>query len=341
MSNCAECGLRIDGATLKTNDKGELTVVGGGGDDKSQQISLYDSEGNIAAQLTIEAEGGKASLHFSGTNTNVPIILSGVDTPAFDGDAVNKKYFDDKAMAKFYVEQEASFVSIAGKTYDDEDITGDNISIATTEKAGVMSAADKVALDSKPGKTVSTTFAEIFNDYEKNKATQAYAHAEGTKSVANGYASHVEGQGCKTTGEEAHAEGRNSTASGDYSHAEGNYATASGLTTHAEGSYTIAAGNYSHVQGKYNIQDTESKYAHIVGNGTSSARSNAHTLDWQGNAWFAGNVTNAAGKGLSEEDFTVELKAKLEGIVELPVVTETDNGKILKVVNGAWAVADA
>ena len=32
-------------------------------------------------------------------------------------------------------------------------------------------------------------------------------------------------------------------------------------------------------------------YAHIVGNGTSdTARSNAHTLDWQGNAWFAGDV---------------------------------------------------
>ena len=32
-------------------------------------------------------------------------------------------------------------------------------------------------------------------------------------------------------------------------------------------------------------------YAHIVGNGEESARSNAHTLDWSGNAWFAGKVT--------------------------------------------------
>ena len=35
------------------------------------------------------------------------------------------------------------------------------------------------------------------------------------------------------------------------------------------------------------------KYAHIVGNGTGIAdnqRSNAHTLDWEGNAWFAGKV---------------------------------------------------
>ena len=31
-------------------------------------------------------------------------------------------------------------------------------------------------------------------------------------------------------------------------------------------------------------------YAHVVGNGTEEKRSNAHTLDWDGNAWFAGNV---------------------------------------------------
>ena len=39
----------------------------------------------------------------------------------------------------------------------------------------------------------------------------------------------------------------------------------------------------------------KSKYAHIVGNGESnSARSNAHTLDWDGNAWFAGTVEGTA-----------------------------------------------
>lgn len=153
MNSYAECGLRIDGTTLETNDKGELSVIsGGGGNDKPRQISLYDEQGSVAAQLTIEAEGGKASLHFSGTNTDVPIILSGVDTPTFDGDSANKKYVDD------------------------------------------------------------------------------------------------------------------------------------GLNT---------------------------------------------------------KVDKETGRGLSEEDFTVELKAKLDGIVELPVVTETDNGKVLKVVNGVWAVADA
>ena len=49
-------------------------------------------------------------------------------------------------------------------------------------------------------------------------------------------------------------------------------------------------------QGKYNIIDRKSPntYAHIVGNGSSdSSRSNAYTLDWSGNATFAGTVSSA------------------------------------------------
>lgn len=87
----------------------------------------------------------------------------------------------------------------------------------------------------------------------------------------------------------SHAEGFDTTASGLYSHAEGDNTTASGGGSHAEGAGTKASGNDSHVEGKYNIEDTTSKYAHIVGNGTSdTSRSNAHTLDWSGVPWFQG-----------------------------------------------------
>lgn len=40
--------------------------------------------------------------------------------------------------------------------------------------------------------------------------------------------------------------------------------------------------------------ESENDYAHIVGNGTYDSRSNAHTLDWDGNAWFAGNIEGTA-----------------------------------------------
>lgn len=93
------------------------------------------------------------------------------------------------------------------------------------------------------------------------------------------------------SGECSLAEGNSTTASGNYSHSEGCYSIASGECAHAEGDSTIAHGNCSHVQGKYNIEDLEGKYAHIVGNGTDlDNRSNAHTLDWEGNAWYANSV---------------------------------------------------
>lgn len=57
-----------------------------------------------------------------------------------------------------------------------------------------------------------------------------------------------------------------------------------------EGTGTISLGDNQHVQGRYNVAD--SQYAHIVGNGDDETnRSNAHTLDWNGNTWFAGDIT--------------------------------------------------
>lgn len=125
------------------------------------------------------------------------------------------------------------------------------------------------------GKEGNAKGAEIFNDYENNIADGEHSHAEGTGTVA--------------TGMHAHAEGTSTSATSQAAHAEGCLTQANFFASHAEGWQTIANGYVQHVQGQYNISDTN--LAHIVGNGESdSARSNAHTLDWDGNAWFAGDV---------------------------------------------------
>ena len=121
------------------------------------------------------------------------------------------------------------------------------------------------------------------------------SHAEGRITTASGSNSHAEGIDTTASGENSHSEGNKTTASGIDSHAEGNKTTASGFGSHAEGIGTIATGKNQHVQGRYNIEDSAEKYANIVGNGKSdTARSNAHTLDWSGNAWFAGTVEGMA-----------------------------------------------
>lgn len=152
---------------------------------------------------------------------------------------------------------------------------------------------------------------------EDSKASGEYAHAEGHSVDASGLYAHCEGHGTTATGQAAHSEGWGSDAlhlgshaegwasrsSAIGSHAEGSGTQASRTAAHAEGNGTVADGAAQHVEGRYNVidapdsynMDAYAKYAHIVGNGTSrDARSNAHTLDWEGNAWYAGSVEGTA-----------------------------------------------
>lgn len=80
------------------------------------------------------------------------------------------------------------------------------------------------------------------------------------------------------------------TIIGNNSVALGTEVEANEINSFAEGYNTISNGDNQHVQGRYNIKDTKNRYCHIVGNGTESLRSNGHTLDWNGNGWFQGDV---------------------------------------------------
>lgn len=123
------------------------------------------------------------------------------------------------------------------------------------------------------------------------KTSKSCSHAEGYGTKALGEYSHAEGYCTKALGDFSHAEGIESEASKNFSHAEGSKTVASGYFSHAEGYSTEARGMHSHVQGKYNVVDESNKYAHIVGGGTyENKRKNIHTLDWDGNAEYAGDV---------------------------------------------------
>lgn len=145
-------------------------------------------------------------------------------------------------------------------------------------------------------------------------ASGAYSHAEGASTTASGASSHAEGADTIASATYSHAEGYNTTAAGKDSHAEGNYTAAKADHSHTEGWYTTASGTYQHVQGKYNVEDTNNEFAHIVGGGTSETdRKNIHTLDWNGNAIFAGDVKNGNGVTMDELKTLIE---KLSGQVQ-------------------------
>ena len=130
------------------------------------------------------------------------------------------------------------------------------------------------------------------------------------------------------TGNGSHAEGEGTTASGVNSHAEGDYTTASGASSHAEGYGSKASSQFQHVQGKYNIEDKVRKYAHIVGNGAGDAkRSNAHTLDWKGNGWYAGKLSQ---EGTPTDDKDLATKKYVDDNIlleQLPILRIDETNK--------------
>lgn len=223
---------------------------------------------------------------------------------------VNHKYLNNKYLKKDVAIQNS--ITIGTR------ILGDNIGKYSFSNGNRVTASGDYSHAEGERTMASGEASHAEGNY--STASSNFSHAEGNWSTASGFSSHVEGSETTASGDYSHAEGNETTASGESSHAEGNRTKASGVYSHAEGMDTealiagshaegwgtTASGDYSHtegyftkasseaqhVQGKYNIEDKDNKYAHIVGNGTDdTVRSNAHTLDWEGNAWFAGKLT--------------------------------------------------
>lgn len=155
----------------------------------------------------------------------------------------------------------------------------------------------------------------INSKWEENKFTLAKgqaSHVEGKDTLALGNYSHAEGY--QTQAEEigSHAEGGLTEASGNYSHAEGYGTKASGNYSHAGGYRTIASNDAQTAIGKYNIKDDSGTYLFIVGNGTdTSTRSNAFTIDKDGNVKLKGNIYANGSKILPTKEYLDNNFAKL------------------------------
>lgn len=195
---------------------------------------------------------------------------------------------------------------------DDESTVGAN-SVATGENviaAGLRSHAE--------GERTSATGNNSHAEGSVTTALGSNSHAEGDGSSAGANASHAEGYNTTASGQAAHAEGMNVTASGSGSHAEGRYTVAVGASEHVSGQYNVAdtANEWvsltSYVVGDKVLHDgkiyecmvanedevfssanwiEKGNYLVVVGNGNSNdSRSNAYSLDWDGNEHVKGDV---------------------------------------------------
>jgi len=262
----------------------------------------------------VDANGQKLN-----NGTEIP-VADGVDLSAYytktDIDGKNfltevpPEYIDETELQE-YMDQ---VVTPKLDEYAQKDRTVLTTSLSLGRKPNSDEGLNSIALGNNVEASGNSTLA-IGRD---TIARGFYSSSQGKNNVSTGEASHTEGFTTKSIGEYSHAEGKETKTVGDISHAEGVETITNGIGSHAEGYGSIANGEYSHaegyktiagsegqsVRGRYNVQDTAGQYLDIVGCGTGEVdRSNAYTLDKQGNAYYKGVVT-ADGEATNDYDLT-------------------------------------
>ena len=135
------------------------------------------------------------------------------------------------------------------------------------------------------------TYGYAGESQKYSQASSTAAHAEGLGTLASGIASHSEGSCLRINETFVSSDLIQLQASGFASHAQGLGTKATAKASHAQNIGTIAASENQTAIGKYNIEDLESQYSLIVGNGQNhNDRSNAAALTWQGDLYLAGDI---------------------------------------------------
>lgn len=319
--------------SISQDEMGKITVtkknVG-----KVSTAGTADKLSSLTVTLTGDVTGTQTITNSNSVSIATDLSETGVTAGAYGTDGKALTHGDTFTVPNFSVDAEGRLTAAANKTFTMP---------AAVDISGKMDKSNPTGTGSFSLNRKADTTIGLFSFSEGGDTTASgnYSHAEGLNTTASGETSHAEGQGTtasndyshaenlRTTasGMASHAEGQDTVASGGCSHAEGMTAQATGTASHAEGKSTQATGSYSHtegqnttaksksqhVQGEYNVVDdtgsntTRGTYAHIVGNGTNGHPSNAHTLDWSGNAWFSGDVYVGSTYGTEQDEGSKKL----------------------------------
>lgn len=144
-----------------------------------------------------------------------------------------------------------------------------------------------------------------------------------------------------TIGNQSVAVGYNNEASGATATAENSTNVASGNQSHAEGYGNEANHLCQHVFGQYNKADTSTaaatargNYVEIVGNGANAnSRSNARTLDWNGNEVLAGGLKVHGDEDVScIKSFTNDITTTADGLAAVTIPSGVGINNIFAIV---------
>lgn len=276
-----------------------IEIVGNGtADNDRSNARKLDWQGNETIAGDFYFNGGSDSLTTQLANkADISTIPTDADQISYDNQTSGLVATDVQAAI------DETFATIPTDAVDiDYDNTASGLSATDAQEAideVASGVSDKMNKQDPTGTGIFTLNSRMNPSYAGD-----YSFVAGDNNDANGDYSVAMGHGCSVSGEGAqafglssafgdysHAEGYTSAAGGDYSHAEGAGTRANGESSHAEGTATKASSANQHVSGKFNVEDNADTYAEIIGNGTAdNARSNARTLDWNGNETIAGDL---------------------------------------------------
>ena len=145
-----------------------------------------------------------------------------------------------------------------------------------------------------------TVTANHLNCIKCASSNNGGSHSEGIRTIACAKASHAEGFGSMASAKASHAEGFNTIASGQGSHTGGLSSTArtNYSFAHGEGVQTMTMSAQA-VFGKYNSTDQVANTIFMVGNGSSTAPSNAFRVAMDGTI-YANGAYNDTGADYAE-----------------------------------------
>ena len=326
-------GMHAGGVWNKTS-AGVLYVIGKGSSNLSRSDAfIINGDGSVSAAGNISANGVKLS----------------------DGDMKTSLLgFNDSNEISSYSGYALAGGGGGGATYN----AGQGIKISNDNIISISSDGCSV--------TGEYAFAEGRNNsahgycsHAEGKGTLAkldYAHAEGYGTIAK-IGSHAEGYFTQANHEYTHAEGYYTTAAGYSTHAEGIYTKAEGSYSHAEGGNTNAVGYYSHVEGKGTIAGSDYMHAggtynktstgayFVIGNGTSSERSDAFIIYTDGSVSAAGKISadgvelgaGGGGAGLQAVNKQVTMPT---GSTVASVTLDNDKYNIIETITSAATELD-
>lgn len=266
-----------DGEEVSYADLSELKGDKGCRGAQGRAGVILDSQGNIIT------EGFATEEYVDSALEGFSVDMTGVATESYVNMVASTKANKEHEHTQYVTEQKLNEYALKEHEHgqyltEHQSLEGYATETYVNETINNMGTANRVGVSGTGYNSV------IFGDYEENKASGNCSFASGINTTASGNASVAEGMWTEASGECAHAEGWGSIAKGYYSHV-------TGVETVSETRNMNVSGKYNDYELGEGNKTTLGKYSHVVGNGTSDEnRSNSHTLDWEGNAWFAGGI---------------------------------------------------